>query len=80
MSNNPIAVKMAILDKMDVSISLTLERGMQTSPMVITLTVLLAWAMGINEVDLKFDGFPITTLFASIVIVTYVVQEGKSNW
>lgn len=53
---------------------------MQTSLMVIPLTVMLAWAMGINEMDLEFEGFPITTLFASIVIVTYVVQEGKSNW
>ncbi|KAJ4382220.1 hypothetical protein N0V86_002553 [Didymella sp. IMI 355093] len=80
LSNDPIAIKMAMLDKMDISISLTLERCMQTALMVVPLSVLLAWAMGISEMDLKFDGFPITALFASVVIVTYVVQEGKSNW
>lgn len=80
LSTDFLAVGVAMKDKMDMSISLTLERCMQTSLMVIPLTVLLAWIMGIDEMDLKFDGFPITALFASIVIVTYVVQEGKSNW
>jgi Ca2+:H+ antiporter len=80
LSNDPMAVNMAIQDKMDISISLALERCMQTCLMVVPLTVLLAWCMGVNEMDLDFDGFSIATLFVSIIIITYVVQEGKSNW
>jgi Ca2+:H+ antiporter len=80
LSNDPMAVDMAMQDKMDISISLALERCMQTCLMVVPLTVLLAWCMGVNEMDLDFDGFSIATLFVSIIIVTYVVQEGKSNW
>ncbi|KAH6143176.1 hypothetical protein HBI64_013270 [Parastagonospora nodorum] len=80
LSNDPMAVNMAMQDKMDISLSLALERCMQTCLMVVPLTVLLAWCMGVNEMDLDFDGFSIATLFVSIIIVTYVVQEGKSNW
>jgi Ca2+:H+ antiporter len=80
LSNDPMAINMAIQDKMDMSISLALERCMQTCLLVVPLTVLLAWCMGVNDMNLDFDGFSIATLFVSIIIVTYVVQEGKSNW
>lgn len=80
LNTDPMAVDMAMRDKMNMSISLALERCMQTCLLVVPLTVLLAWCMGVNEMNLEFDGFAIATLFASIVIVTYVVQEGQSNW
>lgn len=80
LSVDPMAVAVAVKDKMDMSIALTLERCMQTSLLVIPLAVLLAWIMGIDEMTLEFQGFSIAALFASIIIVTYVVQEGKSNW
>ena len=79
LSCDPTSVVVAIRDKMDLSITLTLERCMQTSLMVVPLTVLLAWCMGI-QLSLDFDGFLIAGLFTSIIIVTYVVQEGRSNW
>jgi Ca2+:H+ antiporter len=80
LSNDPMAIDMAIRDKMDMSISLALERCMQTCLLLVPLTVLLAWCMGVNDMNLDFDGFSIATLFVSIIIVTYVVQDGKSNW
>ncbi|KAF2489821.1 hypothetical protein BU16DRAFT_165087 [Lophium mytilinum] len=80
LSNDPSSIRMAVRDKMDISIALTLERCMQTSLMVLPLVVLLAWCMGIDDMSIEFDGFSVAALFASIIIVTYVVQEGKSNW
>ena len=80
LSVDPTSIFVAMQDKMDVSISLTLERCMQTCLMVVPLVVLLAWCMKIDTMTLEFDSFSITALFASIIIVTYVVQEGKSNW
>lgn len=53
---------------------------MQTSLLVVPLIVLLAWCMGINDMTLEFDGFSTASLFASNLIVSYVVQAGKSNW
>ena len=40
----------------------------------------LATGLKIDDMTLDFDGFSVAALFASIIIVTYVVQEGKSNW
>jgi len=80
LSVDPTSIFVAMQDKMDMSISLTLERCMQTCLMVVPLVVLLAWCMRIDTMTLEFDSFSITALFASIIIVTYVVQEGKSNW
>lgn len=79
-SNDTTAITVATKDKMDISIALTLERCMQTSLLIVPLTVLLGWILGVDDMTLEFDGFSIAALFASIVIVSYVVQEGKSNW
>lgn len=80
LSIDPMAIAVAMQDKMNMSISLALERCMQTCLMLVPLTVLLAWCMGVDEMNLEFEGFAIASLFASIIIVTYVVQEGESNW
>ncbi|ORX96591.1 hypothetical protein BCR34DRAFT_607578 [Clohesyomyces aquaticus] len=80
LSNDPQSIKAAMLDKMDMSIALTLERCMQTALMVVPCIVLVAWGMRIDDMTLEFDAFTTAALFASIIIVTYVVQEGKSNW
>lgn len=77
---DPTSILCAVKDKMDLSIALTLERCMQTSLMVVPIIILLAWCMGIDDMTLEFDGFIVAALFASIIIVTYVVQEGRSNW
>ena len=78
-SCDPTSIMNARKDQMNVSIALTLERCMQTSLMVVPLVILLAWTMDI-PLTLQFDSFLVISLFVSINIVTYVVQEGKSNW
>ena len=80
LSNDPMSIKTAMLDHMDESIALTLERCMQTALMVVPCVVIIAWIMGIDDMSLQFDDFTTAALFASIIIVTYVIQEGKSNW
>ena len=80
LSLEPASITYARLDRLNLSISLTLDRCMQTALMVIPLVVLLAWALGIPNMTLQFDSFTVVAVFVSIVIVTYVVQEGKSNW
>ncbi|KAK3679991.1 Vacuolar calcium ion transporter [Recurvomyces mirabilis] len=80
MSNDPAIITVAKNDKMDMALVLTLERAMQTALMVVPLIVLIAWGMRIDEMTLDFDGFAVASLFASIIIVTYVVQEGRTNW
>lgn len=77
---DPTSIRCAVMNKVDISIALTLERCMQTSLLIVPSIVLLAWCMGIDDMTLEFNGFIVTALFASIIIVTYVVQEGRSNW
>lgn len=80
LSIDPVATDLALQDKMNISISLTLERCMQTGLLLVPLTVLLAWCMGVDKMNLDFDDFVVASLFAAIVIVSYVVQEDQSNW
>lgn len=52
---------------------------MQTALMVMPLSVIIGWGMGI-DMSLDFNGFEVASLFAAILIVNYIVQDGKSNW
>lgn len=80
LSNDYTSIFVALKDKMDMSLTLTLERCMQTALMVVPLTILIAWGMRIDNMTLEFDAFSTAALFASIILVTYVMLEGKSNW
>ncbi|KAL1592246.1 hypothetical protein SLS60_011323 [Paraconiothyrium brasiliense] len=71
---DPMAIEVAKQDAMDLSVTLTLGRSMQTAFLIVPLTVLLAWCMGIDGMTLEFQGFSIAALCASVIIVTY------SNW
>ncbi|KAL1621327.1 hypothetical protein SLS56_009267 [Neofusicoccum ribis] len=80
LSFDPSAVAVAMKDKMDLSISFTLEKCMQTSLLVVPFVIIIAWGMVIDDMTLEFDGFSTASLFASNLIVSYVVQAGRSNW
>lgn len=80
LSSDLDTLKCGWTDKMDMSLSLTLGRCMQTALMVVPLIVLIAWGMDIDSMTLDFNGFSVAALFVAIIIVTYVVQEGRSNW
>jgi Ca2+:H+ antiporter len=80
LSNDIVVLKVASQDKMDKALKLTLERAIQMALMVVPLVVLIAWGLRFDDVGLDFDRFSVASLFASVIIVSYVVQEGKSNW
>ena len=80
LSNDPTTLKTAYKDRMDLSVTLTMGKCMQMAMMVIPLVIIIAWGMGVDEMTLSFNGFEIVSLFAAILIVNYIVQDGKSNW
>lgn len=80
LSNDMSAIGCAIRDKLDLSLALTIHRSMQTSLLVVPLVVMIAWGMGADEMTLDFDGFSVAATFGSVLIVNYVIVEGKSNW
>ncbi|KAH7405696.1 hypothetical protein DE146DRAFT_420800 [Phaeosphaeria sp. MPI-PUGE-AT-0046c] len=80
LSVDPMAISMATKDKMDMSILLTVERCMQTSLLLAPLTVIIGSGIGSRSMNLDFDPFSLTTLFLSVILVTHVMQGGRSNW
>lgn len=80
LSNDPNAINVAMMDKMDLSLGVTLEKCMQTSLLVVPLVVIIDWCMSDDQVTLEFDGFSVSALFVSVIVVTYMISDGKSNW
>lgn len=66
-------------NRMQMLLELTIEKSMQTALAIIPITILIGWGIGVN-MTLEFNGFVIAATFAAMVMVSYVVQEGKSNW
>ncbi|WPH04399.1 Hypothetical protein R9X50_00729000 [Acrodontium crateriforme] len=76
------AVTVAIKDKMDLAIGVAVGSSLQIALLVLPLTVLLSW-FGVGRPDvmsLSFDGFQIAVLFISIILVNYLIQDGRSHW
>jgi Ca2+:H+ antiporter len=73
------AVTVAIKDKMDLSIGVAIGSSMQIALLVLPLIVVLGWILGKDCMTLYFDTFQIATLFVSVLLVNYLIQDGKSR-
>ncbi|KAL8967650.1 MAG: hypothetical protein Q9183_002816, partial [Haloplaca sp. 2 TL-2023] len=73
------AVRVAIKDKMDLSIGICLGSSMQISLLIIPFIVVLGWILGKGEMDLAFDGFQVIALFLAVILVNYLIQDGESH-
>ncbi|KAF9258251.1 calcium/proton exchanger [Marasmius fiardii PR-910] len=73
------AVSMARKDKLDLSIAIAVGSSIQSALFMTPFLVLLGWIIG-KPLTLLFDSYESITLFFSVLIVNYVVQDGKSNW
>lgn len=74
------AVTVACKDKMDLAIGVAIGSSMQIALLVIPFTVVLGWIMGKENMNLAFDGFQIAVLFVAVLLVNYLIQDGKSHW
>ena len=70
----------AVKDKMDLAIGVAVGSSMQIALLVLPLVVVLGWIIGKNDMTLLFDGFQITVLFVAVLLVNYLIQDGKSHW
>jgi Ca2+:H+ antiporter len=73
------AVTVAIKDKMDLSIGVAVGSSMQIALLVFPFIVILGWILGKDCMTLYFDNFQIVTLFVSVLLVNYLIQDGKSR-
>jgi Ca2+:H+ antiporter len=74
------AVTVAVKDKMNLAIGVAVGSSMQIALLVLPLIVLLGWITGHNDMTLWFDGYQVVVLFISILLVNYLIQDGKSHW
>jgi Ca2+:H+ antiporter len=73
------AVVVAYKGKMDLAINVAVGSSMQIALFVTPFLVLLGWAMG-KPMTLHFQGFETVVFFLSVLVVNYLIQDGKSNY
>lgn len=79
-TNDPEPIESAYNGDMDLCLQTTVGKCIQTTMFVIPLVVIIAWGMNIDEMTLQFNGFDVTALFASSLYITFLTNNGRSNW
>ncbi|KAJ5674205.1 Vacuolar calcium ion transporter [Penicillium macrosclerotiorum] len=74
------AVTVAWKDKMDLAIGVAVGSSMQIALLVLPLIVVIGWIMGVDNMTLNFDSFEVILLFVSVLLVNYLIGDGKSHW
>ncbi|KAJ5183342.1 hypothetical protein N7492_000958 [Penicillium capsulatum] len=73
------AVVVAYKDKMDLAIGVAIGSSLQIALFVTPFLVILGWIIGI-EMTLHFQTFETVAFFISGLVVTLLIQDGKSNY
>lgn len=73
------AVIFAMKDKLDISLGVAIGSSTQISMFGIPFCVVAGWIMG-HPMDLNFHLFETTTLFMTVLVVAFMLQDGSSNY
>jgi Ca2+:H+ antiporter len=73
------AIVVALKDKMDLAMGVAIGSSMQIALLVTPFLVILGWIIN-QPMTLHFEIFETVIFFLSVLVVTYVVQDGKSNY
>ena len=73
------AVVVAVKDKMDLAMGVALGSSLQIALLVTPFLVILGWIID-RDMTLHFETFETVVFFLSVLVVTYVIQDGKSNY
>lgn len=65
--------------KMDLAIGVAIGSSLQIALFVTPSLVILGWIIG-QDMSLKFQGFETVVFFISVLVVNYLIQDGKSNY
>ncbi|PYH88600.1 Calcium/proton exchanger [Aspergillus ellipticus CBS 707.79] len=74
------AVTVACKDKMDLAIGVAVGSSMQIALLVLPLIIVIGWGMGNDDMTLYFDAFQVILLFVAVLLVNYLIADGKSHW
>ncbi|XP_054784496.1 vacuolar cation/proton exchanger 3-like isoform X1 [Prosopis cineraria] len=73
------AIMFAMKDKLDITLGVAIGSSTQISMFVIPFCVVVGWCMG-KPMDLNFQLFETATLFITVLVVAFMLQEGTSNY
>lgn len=73
------AIMFAMKDKLDISLGVAIGSSTQISMFAIPFCVVIGWIMGC-PMDLNFQLFETATLFITVLVVAFLLQEGTSNY
>ncbi|XP_022716650.1 vacuolar cation/proton exchanger 5-like isoform X2 [Durio zibethinus] len=73
------AIMFAMKNKLDISLGVAIGSSTQISMFGIPFCVVIGWMMG-QEMDLNFQLFETATLFITVIVVAFFLQEGTSNY
>ncbi|KAJ2328745.1 hypothetical protein IWW51_001021 [Coemansia sp. RSA 2702] len=78
-SEHAMSVTVAIKDKMDLCITVAIGTSMQMTLFVLPVLIIIAWIMN-RPLTLFFDDFETTTMLISVLVINYLIMNGRSNW
>ncbi|KAG0501857.1 hypothetical protein HPP92_001929 [Vanilla planifolia] len=73
------AIMFAIKDKLDITLGVAIGSSTQISMFLIPFCVVIGWMMG-KGMDLNFQLFETATLFITVLVVAFMLQEGTANY
>ncbi|KAJ8747813.1 hypothetical protein K2173_007001 [Erythroxylum novogranatense] len=73
------AIMFATKDKLDIALGVAIGSCTQISMFVIPFCVVVGWIMG-RPMDLNFQLFETATLFITVLVVAFMLQDGKANY
>jgi Ca2+:H+ antiporter len=65
---------------MDLAIGVAVGSSMQIALLILPFIIVLGWILGYEEMNLSFDGFQVAVLFVAVLLVNYLIADGKSHW
>ena len=74
-----VAVKVALENKMDLSVEISIASSLQIALFVAPVLVFISLLMG-NPLQLIFNQFELLALAAGVLIAALVSSDGESNW
>ncbi len=74
-----VAIQMALKNKMELSLAISLGSSLQVALFVAPLLVFISLALG-HPLTLTFNVFELIALFAASLIAALIALDGESNW
>ncbi|KFY25152.1 hypothetical protein V493_04792 [Pseudogymnoascus sp. VKM F-4281 (FW-2241)] len=73
------AIVVALKDKMDLAMGVAIGSSIQIALLVTPFLVVMGWIIG-QPMTLHFETFETVVFFLSVLVVSYVCADGKSNY